>query len=77
MKRQITDDAAQEYRKAKRAKRVKNQEITLLSAIEQIAISAKDSALCEKFYKQNAKQILYIAQRLQITYRTPNLPDML
>lgn len=69
MKRQITDDATQEYRKAKRAKRVKNQEITLLSAIEQIAISAKDSALCEKFYKQNTKQILYIAQRLQMSER--------
>lgn len=69
MKRQITDDATQEYRKTKRAKRVKNQEITLLSAIEQIAISAKDSALCEKFYKQNTKQIHYIAQRLQISER--------
>lgn len=69
MKRQITDNAAQEERKAKRAKRVKNQEITLLSAIEQIAISAKDSALCEKFYKQNTKQILYIAQRLQMSER--------
>ena len=69
MKRQITDDAAQEERKAKRAKQVKNQEITLLSAIEQIAISAKDSALCEKFYKQNTKQIIYIAQRLQISER--------
>ena len=69
MKRQITDDATQEERKAKRAKQVKNQEITLLSAIEQIAISAKDSALCEKFYKQNTKQILYIAQRLQISER--------
>ena len=63
------DSVAQEERKAKRAKRVKNQEITLLSSIEQIAISAKDSALCEKFYKQNAKQILYIAQRLQISER--------
>lgn len=69
MKRQITDVSAQEERKAKRAKRVKNQEITLLSAIEQIAISAKDSALCEKFYKQNTKQILYIAQRLQMSER--------
>ena len=69
MKRQITDDATQEYRKTKRAKRVKNQEITLLSSIEQIAISAKDSALCEKFYKQNTKQILYIVQRLQISER--------
>ena len=45
------------------------EERTLLGAIEQIAISAKDSALCEKFYKQNAKQILYIAQRLQISER--------
>ena len=69
MKKQITDASAQEERKAKRAKRVKNQEITLLSAIEQIAISAKDSALCEKFYKQNTKQILYIAQRLQMSER--------
>lgn len=67
MKRQIMDDATQEERKTKRAKRVKNQEITLLSAIEKIAISAKDSALCEKFYKQNAKHILYIAQRLQMS----------
>lgn len=69
MKKHIMDDATQEERKAKRAKRVKNQEITLLSSIEQIAISAKDSALCEKFYKQNTKQILYIAQRLQISER--------
>ena len=69
MKKQIMDDATQEERKAKRAKRVKNQEITLLSSIEQIAISAKDSALCEKFYKQNTKQILYIVQRLQISER--------
>lgn len=69
MKKQITDASAQEERKAKRAKRVKNQEITLLSSIEHIAISAKDSALCEKFYKQNAKHILYIAQRLQISER--------
>ena len=69
MKKQIMDDATQENCKAKRAKRVKNQEITLLSSIEQIAISAKDSALCEKFYKQNAKKILYIAQRLQISER--------
>lgn len=69
MKKQITDDAAKEERKTKRAKRIENREMTLLSAIEQIAISAKDSALCEKFYKQNAKQILYIAQRLQISER--------
>lgn len=66
MKKQIMDDAAQEERKAKR---IENREMTLLSAIEQIAISAKDSALCEKFYEQNAKQILYIAQRLQISER--------
>ena len=63
------EDAAQEEREAKRVKQVENQEITLLSAIEQIAISAKDSALCEKFYKQNTKQIIYIAQRLQISER--------
>ena len=69
MKRQIMDDATQEERKTKRAKRIENREMTLLSAIEQIAISAKDSALCEKFYKQNTKQILYIAQRLQISER--------
>ena len=69
MKKQIMDDIAQEEREAKRAKQVKNQEITLLSSIEQIAISAKDSALCEKFYKQNKKQILYITQRLQISER--------
>ena len=69
MKRQIMDDTAQEEREAKREKQIENREITLLSAIEQIAISAKDSALCEKFYKQNAKQILYIAQRLQISER--------
>ena len=69
MKKHIMDDATQEERKAKRAKRVKNQEITLLSSIEQIAISAKDSALCEKFYKQNTKQILYIVQQLQISER--------
>ena len=69
MKKQIMDDATQEERKTKRAKQIENREITLLSAIEQIAISAKDSALCEKFYKQNAKQILYIAQRLQISER--------
>ena len=69
MKRQIMDDTAQEERKAKREKQIENREMTLLSAIEQIAISAKDSALCEKFYKQNAKQILYIAQRLQISER--------
>lgn len=69
MKKQIMDDDTQEERKAKRAKQVKNQDITLLSSIEQIAISAKDSALCEKFYKQNTKQILYIAQRLQISER--------
>ena len=29
-------------------------EMTLLGAIEQIAMSAEDSALSEKFYKQNA-----------------------
>ena len=69
MKRQIMDGEAQEGRKAKRGKQIENREMTLLSAIEQIAISAKDSALCEKFYKQNAKQILYIAQRLQISER--------
>jgi phosphoribosyl-dephospho-CoA transferase len=69
MKKQIMEIAANEERKAKREKQVKNQEITLLSAIEQIAISAKDSALCEKFYKQNTKQILYIVQRLQISER--------
>lgn len=34
MKKQIMDDATQENCKAKRAKRVKNQEITLLSSIE-------------------------------------------
>jgi hypothetical protein len=39
MKRQIMDDATQEDCKTKRAKQVKNQEITLLSSIEQIAIS--------------------------------------
>ena len=69
MKKQIMDDATQEERKTKRAKRIENREMTLLSSIEQIAISAKDSALCEKFYKQNAKQNLYIAQRLQISER--------
>ena len=69
MKRQIMDDTAQEEREAKREKQIENREMTLLSAIEQIAINAKDSALCEKFYKQNAKQILYIAQRLQISER--------
>ena len=69
MKRQIMDDTAQEERKAKREKQIENREMTLLSSIEQIAISAKDSALCEKFYKQNTKQILYIAQRLQISER--------
>lgn len=69
MKRQIMDDTAQEEREEKREKQIENREITLLSAIEQIAISAKDSALCEKFYKQNTKQILYIAQRLQISER--------
>lgn len=69
MKKQIMDDTAQEEREAKREKQIENREMTLLSAIEQIAISAKDSALCEKFYKQNAKQILYIAQRLQISER--------
>ena len=63
------DGEAQEERKAKRAKQIENREMTLLSAIEQIAISAKDSALCEKFYKQNTKQILYISQRLQISER--------
>lgn len=61
------DDATQKERRTKRAKRVKNREMTLLSAIEHIAISAKDSALCEKFYKQNKKQILYIAQMLQMS----------
>ena len=69
MKKQIMDDAAQDERKTKRVKRIENREMTLLSAIEQIAISAKGSALCEKFYKQNAKQILYIAQRLQMSER--------
>lgn len=69
MKKQITDASAQEECKAKREKQIENREMTLLSAIEQIAISAKDSALCEKFYKQNTKQILYIAQRLQISER--------
>lgn len=69
MKKQIMEDAAQEEHKTKRAKQIENREMTLLSAIEQIAISAKDSALCEKFYKQNTKQIIYIAQRLQISER--------
>lgn len=69
MKKHIMDDATQEEREAKREKQIENREMTLLSAIEQIAISAKDSALCEKFYKQNTKQILYIAQRLQISER--------
>lgn len=44
------DDATQEDCKTKRVKQVKNQEITLLSAIEYIAISAKDSALCDLHY---------------------------
>lgn len=39
-------------------------EMTMLGAIEQIAMSAEDSALREKFYKQNAEPIRYIAQRL-------------
>ena len=69
MKKRIMDDATQKERKTKRAKRIENREMTLLSSIEQIAISAKDSALCEKFYKQNAKHILYIVQRLQISER--------
>ena len=69
MKRQIMDDTAQEEREAKREKQIENREMTQLSAIEQIAINAKDSALCEKFYKQNTKQILCIAQRLQISER--------
>ena len=60
MKKQIMKDAAQEERKTKRAKQIENREMTLLSAIEQIAISAKDSALCEKFYKQNTKQIILL-----------------
>jgi len=44
-------------------------EMTLLSAIEQIAMSAEDSALSEKFYKQNAEPIRYIAHRLQLNER--------
>ena len=34
-------------------------EMTMLGAIEQIAMSAEDSALSEKFYKQNAEPIRY------------------
>ena len=45
------------------------EEMTLLGAIEQIAMSAEDSALSEKFYKQNAEPIRYIAQRLQLNER--------
>ena len=45
------------------------EEMTLLGAIEQIAMSAEDSALSEKFYKQNAEPIRYIAQMLQMSER--------
>lgn len=77
MKKQIMDDAAQVERKAKRTKQVKNQEMTLLNAVERIANLAEDSELCDKFMVDVSKEIAYIAQKMQINERQSVLLSVL
>lgn len=48
-------------------KSCKEQPITLLDAIEQIAEQAEDSALSEAYYKKIAKPVEYVSQQLQLT----------
>ncbi len=55
-------------KKMTRSKRsCKEQPITLLDAIEQIAEQAKDSALSKAYYKRVTKPMEYVSQRLQLT----------
>lgn len=55
-------------KKMTRSKRsCKEQPITLLDAIEQIAEQAKDSALSKAYYKRVTKPVEYVSQRLQLT----------
>lgn len=55
-------------KKMTRSKRSsKEQPITLLDAIEQIAEQAQNSALSEAFFKKVARPINYIGERLQIS----------
>lgn len=55
-------------KEVKRSKKsCKEQPITLLDAIEQVAEKAKDSALSEAYFKQVAKPLAYISQRLRLT----------
>ena len=58
MKKQIMEIAAQEVRKAKRAKQVKNQEMTLLYAVECVANIAEFSELCDDFMADVNKEIV-------------------
>lgn len=69
MKRRIMEIEADKERKAKRRKQGKNQEMTLLNAVERVANLAEDSELCDEFMTDVSEEVAYIAQKMQISER--------